>query len=225
MDTDTHHTVMATNTPDTTRIDGVIFGLPMAVLALVMVLYCVPQISPVWTYAKAEAEYTRVARGDIPGDLELDALTGALRRSGKPSDLSRAAHAQLIRAQQLGLRSVRALPWLTAARRDLLKGVSAAPADAYAWTRLAVVEMYLSNTAPAARALEMALQLAPAERKLTAIQFDLAVVLWPQLEPAARSSIAQRLRWARYLPELKAALSGNSAKTLERLLAETPAPR
>ena len=85
--------------------------------------------------------------------------------------------------------------------------------------------MHLSDTTSAARALEMALQLAPAERKLAAIQFDLAVVLWPELEPAARSSIAQRLRWARQLPELKAAVSGNSAKTLERLLAANPAPK
>lgn len=225
MDTDTRHTVMATSTPDTTRIDGVIFGLPMAVLALAMVLYCVPQLSPVWHYAQAEAEYKRVARGEIPGELELDALTGALRRSGKPSDLSRAAHVQLIRAQQLGVRSIRALPRLTAARRDLLKGVAATPADAYAWTRLAVVEMHLSSPEPAARALEMALQLAPAERKLTAIQFDLAVVLWPDLQPSARSSIAQRLRWARHLPELKAATEGNSAKTLEKLLTLSPPSR
>lgn len=221
MDTVTPHTAMATSTTDTTRIDEVIFGLPMAVLALAMLLYAAHHFTAVWQYAQAEADYMRVARGEIPGELELDAMTGALRRSGKPSDLSRAAHAQLIRAQQLGVKSIRSIPRLTAARRDLLLGVSASPADAYAWTRLAVVEMHLASAGPAARALEMALQLAPAERKLTALQFDLAVVLWPELQPAARNSIAQRLRWARQLPELKAAMAGNSARSLEQLLAKT----
>ena len=216
---------MATNTPDTTRIDGIIFGLPMAIMAVAVLLFAGARLPASWQYAQAEADYLRVARGEIPGELELDALTGALRLSGHASDLSRAAHAQLIRAQQLGVKSIRAVPRLTAARRDLVKGVRAAPADAYAWTRLAVVEMHLGSSERAARALAMALELAPAERKLTPIQLDLAVVLWPELGASARASIAQRLKWARQLPELEVALAGNSAKSLDALLSASAPKR
>ena len=50
---------MATNTPDTTRIDGIIFGLPMAIMAVAVLLFAGARLPASWQYAQAEAETAR----------------------------------------------------------------------------------------------------------------------------------------------------------------------
>ncbi len=215
MVTDTPRTVMAQNTRDTTRIDTLVIGVLMAVFAALLIVYAVQFVQPAWHFAQSEPRYLDVMKGKPAGVVELDALTRALRASPSPSDLNRAAFVQMITAQNLGLKSFRALTRLTSARRDLRLGLSSAPSDAYAWSRLAVAELELGNPRDAGAALSMALQLAPSERGLTQMHFDLAVVLWPQLDSRARRSIAQRLKWAAQVPELARAVTGNSALALQ----------
>lgn len=213
---------MAINTRDTTRIDRAVIGVLTSAFAATLVIYSLQFVGSSWRFAQAEPRYAEVVKGNLPGEVELDALTRSLRDSPNPSNLSRSAFVQLVRAQQLGIKSIRALPRLTAAQRDLLKGLAAAPSDAYAWTRLAVAQAELEEPAKAARALEMALQLAPSDRPLASMQFDLAVLLWNDMSPAARAFVAQRLKWASQQPELKSVTEGVSARALRERLAAKP---
>lgn len=198
-------------------------GVLTAAFSAALIIYSLQYVRLAWKFAQAEPRYAAVVKGQLPGELELDALTRSLRDSPNVSNLSRAAFVQLLRAQQLGIKSIRALPRLTAAQRDLLKGLSAAPSDAYAWTRLAVADAELEEPAKAAAALEMALQLAPSDRPLASMQFDLAVLLWNDLSPAAKAFLAQRLKWAAQQPELKSVTTGVSARALRDKLAAKPA--
>ena len=213
---------MATNTRDTTQIDSAIMGLLMAALASAMLIYSLKYASATIAHVDTEARYNAVTAGVVPTELELDALTRLLRTTPNPSDLSKAAFLQLIRAQQSGIKSIRALPRLIGARRDLLKGIAASPSDAYAWTRLAVAEVELEHFPEAAKALSMAMQLAPADQGLASMHFDLGVVLWNRLDAAAKASLAQRLKWASRKPELSHVVQGNSARALREKLSTKP---
>jgi len=196
---------MAANTRDTIPSDARVAGILAAALGGALIVY--------------GALYGEVARGRLGSVVELDALTQALRASPARADLSRAAFVQMITAQRVGLNSLRAVTRLSAARRDLRLGLRASPSDAYAWTRLAVVEHRLGHTAAAAAALDMALQVAPAERKLTAMQFDLAVTLWTVLAPSAKAALDRRLAWVEKWPDLETVAAGNSADALRKRLA------
>lgn len=197
-------------------------GLLMAALASALLIYAWTYLSSTLAHVEAEARYQSVVRGKIPADLEFDALTRSLRTTPNPSDLNKAAFLQLIRAQQLGIKSIRAIPRLTGARRDLLKGIAISPSDAYAWTRLAVAAVELNHMDEAASALSMAMQLAPADRALASMHFDLGVVLWSQLDSVAKASLLQRLKWATQQPELLHVVKGNSAIALREKLSKAP---
>jgi tetratricopeptide (TPR) repeat protein len=210
---------------DTTPSETLIAGVLAAALGGALIVYAALYGEAAWKFAHAEPRYADVARGRLGSIVELDALTQALRASPSRADLSRAAFVQMVAAQRVGLSSLRAISRLSAARRDLRLGVRALPSDAYAWTRLAVVEQRFGHKAAAAAALAMALQIAPAERNLTALHFDLAVVLWHDLSPGAKDALKRRLAWSGRWPELKSALAGNSAAVLrERLAGEFGQP-
>jgi tetratricopeptide (TPR) repeat protein len=203
----------------TTQNSGLATGLVAAALGAFVCLYGALFAEPAWNFAHAEPRYAAVARGHLGTTVELDALMQALRASPWTADLNRAGFVQMLAAQREGLRSLRATTRLTAARRDLRLGLMASPSDAYAWTRLAVTEARLGDTKAAAAALSMALQIAPAERKLTALHFDLAVALWHDLDEAGRAAIGRRLAFAEKWPDLKRVREGNSAVTLRNRLA------
>lgn len=191
----------------------------VAAFAAYMIAYAAMFGMPAWTFAGAEPRFASVAKGKVGTVYELDALTQALRTSPWHADLSRAAFVQMLTAQKEGLGSLRATTRLTSARRDLRLGLSASPSDAYAWTRLAISEQRIEHEEDAARALSVALQVAPAERKLTSVQFDLAVILWPELDAVAREALARRLKWAEGRADLKTVVTENSAVVLRDRIA------
>jgi hypothetical protein len=194
-------------------------GLIAAFIAAAVLIYAAAFAKPAWEFAQAEPHYAEVAKGKLGSVVELDALTQALRASPWRADLSRAALVQMLTAQQSGLESFRAITRLSAAQRDLRLGLAAAPADVFAWTRLAVSEVRLGNEQKAGAALSMAFKVAPADRKLAAMQFDLAVVLWHYLDKEARAALERRLAWAARWPEFKRTLEGNSVAALRQRLA------
>jgi hypothetical protein len=210
---------MATHTRNTIQSEAAVVGVLAASFAAYLIVYAVMFGLPAWTFAGAEPRYTAVAKGKIGSVYELDALTQALRASPWHADMSRAAFVQMLTAQAEGLGSLRATTRLTAARRDLRLGLAASPSDAYAWTRLAISEQRIEHEEEAAKALSLALQVAPTERKLTAVQFDLAVILWTALDGPARDALERRIKWAEGRADLKAAVVGNSAAVLRERLA------
>ncbi|MFM9863366.1 MAG: hypothetical protein ACKVRO_07140 [Micropepsaceae bacterium] len=211
---------MATPTRNTIQSEAAVVGVIAAAFAAYLLVYAAMFGMAAWTFAGAEPRYAAVTKGKVGTVFELDALTQALRASPWQADLSRAAFVQMLTAQQVGLGTFRATTRLSAARRDLRLGLSASPSDAYAWTRLAISEQRIEHEEDAARALSLALQVAPAERKLTAVQFDLGVILWPDLDTAGRDALARRLKWAEGRADLKTVLAENSAIVLRERLKE-----
>ena len=184
---------------DTTQIDGVIFGLPMALLALAVLLFAGPHPAPSWSALSVQgrldpqARYEAVARGTAASDPDLAALGRTLRHTGVPENVARAAQVQLIRAQMLGVTSVRAQQLATQAVRDLKSSLAVAPSDTHAWMRLAVAHHLLQEQGPAARALAMSLRTGKSDPALLSMQLDLAVIVWEELGSAARKMIARHL--------------------------------
>lgn len=216
---------------DTTQIDGVIFGLPMAVLALA-ILFWAAQVFPLaWSALfiqsalEPQNRYEAVSRGAAVGDPELAALSRTLRRTGQPANIARAAQVQLLRAQRIGVTSLRAQQLATQAVRDLRVALAAAPADTHAWMRLAVAHYLLQEQAPAARALAMSLRTAKSDAALLAMQFDLAVIVWDELDPAARALVAERLNAAGAQARRVGEKEGHSARLLRGMIARPPPPQ
>jgi hypothetical protein len=209
---------MATHTRNIIQSETLIIGVFTAVFAACLIVYAALFALPAWTFAGAEPRYAAVTKGQVGNVFELDSLTRALRESPWRADMSRAAFVQMLTAQQVGLGSLRATTRLTAARRDLRLGLAAAPSDAYAWTRLAISEQRLEHLKAAGAALSIALQIAPAERRLAPVQFDLAVILWHHLDTPGREALARRLKWAQGRPELKTVLAENSVTVLSSRL-------
>lgn len=195
-----------------------IVGLLAAALGAALVVYGGLYAIPAWRFAEAEPRYDAVARGKLGSVVELDALTRALRTSPMRADLNRAAFVQVVTAQREGLKSYRSETRMFAAQRDLRTGLRASPSDSYAWTRLALAEHRLERRERAAAALSLALQIAPADRKLTALQLDLALLLWPELDDGGKAAIERRLSEGKKWPDLAQALSGNSANALRAKL-------
>ena len=192
----------------------ILLGLVASVFAMAMLIYGASFVEAAWRFAQAEPRYAEVAHGKAATVVELDALTRVLRGSPMRADLSRSAYIQVLAAQQQGLKTAHSATRMFAARKDLHAGLSASPSDSYAWTRLAIAEYRLADTGRAAAALSMALQIAPAERKLMALQLDLALMLWPDLDNAGRAAVERRLNEGRKWPDLVRVLEGNSAVAL-----------
>lgn len=188
-------------------------------IAAALVVYAALYGEAAWTFAQAEARYRDLADGQPRTIVELDALTQALRASPARSDLTSAAHMQILAAEQLDVTSLRAISRLSAARRDLRLGLAASPADPFAWTRLALTELRLGHRQRAAAALARACRVAPFEPTLAATQFELAVILWPQLDADAKAALERRLTWASGQPDLKRVVEDKPAVTLRSRIA------
>lgn len=205
-----------TTTVDTTKNDTIVVGAIAGILAVGMMVYAALAIGPAWRFAHAEPRYAEVARGRLGTAVELDALSQALRASPWRADLGRAAFVQMLAAQRIGLSSLHAVTRLDSSRRDLRLGLASSPSDAYAWTRLSIVELRLGHRRAAAAALNAAMESAPAERRLTPVQFDLGAALWSDIDQRGRTALRARLEWAKRWPDLKTAVDGNSASALRR---------
>jgi hypothetical protein len=119
-------------------------------------------------------------------------------------DPSRAGYLEMVVAQRVGFRTPEGGMRLARADTDLERGLSRAPADAYAWTRRATVLMHRrGSSSAAAKALSTALLIAPHDRKLAPIQFDLAVLLWRHMEADGREALQRRVRFIANTPGLQ----------------------
>jgi hypothetical protein len=116
-----------------------------------------------------------------PADLQrlLDSRATAGRWRDDPRDLTERALAQVLMAELLFAKARDAGPArLRAAERDLTAALGAAPADPFAWTRLALVRWRLGRPDRSIRAaLDAARTTGPQSRRLQPVQRALAARL------------------------------------------------
>ncbi len=86
---------------------------------------------------------------------------------------------------------------LSRARVSLRKGLALAPANGFAWTRLAYVETLISGPSEeVAGILEMAMLTAPFEPRLLFLRLELCFLAWPYFDEEDRDLVFQQLRFA-----------------------------
>ena len=140
-------------------------------------------------------------RGDLPSDRDLEILA-ASRRSVMRWSASGELRIDLAWAQLMATRKeVSGGPQYhqqaAAAIQSLREGLARAPADPYAWTRLAYVSM--SEAEPGRRIvplLEMAIRTAPVEPNLTFARLELCFIEWGDFPPSDQPLLARQLRIA-----------------------------
>lgn len=163
------------------------------------------------TYRQAAVLRTRMDQADLD-------------RAAVYLDPSRAAYLDMRIAQERGLRTPEGHARLAHAAARLERGLRRTPADAYAWTRRAAVLVQLAGASPAAaRSLSVALMIAPHDRKLGPMQFDLAVALWPAMEADGREALTRRARFIAGDPTLAPQLHVFAATALgQSMLGRAP---
>ncbi len=214
-----------TETPrDPTPTDGVLFGLPIACLALGILLLLIPAVPAQWSLETARdtqtmrKAYDRIAEGRLPVDIELLSLAVGLRATGEPDDKMRAALIELLWAQRLGVDTLRGLQRVIAARKDLETALAVRPANGHGWMKLAIARVLMDEPREAERALAVSLATSGPDPALTALQLDLAVVLWDALKDDTKQSLEKRLKWIAGQPSLKHLEHSHAATVLRRKL-------
>lgn len=127
--------------------------------------------------------------------------------------------AQLLLAERLADTDPLSQQRFAAARQALTEGLSVAPANPFAWSRLAYAEAVLSGWSErAVSALRMAFITGPYEPRLLWPRLRLALAAWAELQPADQEMVLHQLRqaWAADPEALTALVSQQDRVELAR---------
>jgi len=182
-------------------------ALPAAVLGLVagvsLLFLGVPATIDAFLMIPANTVLGKLQIQDPVSEEELSLLVSAEERSLFWGESGRnwtdLALAQLVLSEEIEHDDEASRDLLTEARTSLKNGLALAPANPYAWTRLAHVEYLISGpSAAVAAALPMAILTAPYTPRLLFFRLELCFIVWPHFAPEERDLILQqvRLAWA-----------------------------
>lgn len=105
--------------------------------------------------------------------------------------------AQLLVAERLPRDDSRSGQQFDSAKQALIEGLSLAPANPFAWSRLAYAEAIVSGwSAPATAALRMAFITGPYEPRLIWPRLRLNFSAWPNIPPEDQDLVLQQVRQA-----------------------------
>jgi len=126
--------------------------------------------------------------------------------------------AQLLAAEQtISDESVRQ-DYIASAIASLKKGLSLAPANAFAWTRLAYAEILKAGPSQAAASeLRMSLATAPFEPRLLFLRLELSFRTWPYFQSEDRKLVFEQIRYAWHDTSIRG-LKRRVDKTREKLV-------
>jgi hypothetical protein len=205
-------------------------ALPVAVAAVALLLFAVPRTVGVLVSARSEP-LLRALQDQRPVDVEqLQTLAAALQGArvwvgdGRPrTDLGLA---YLLLAEKLPRNSPESAEALRRAIEALRDGLARAPANPYAWARLAYAEALAEGWSPrAVAALRLALITAPYEPRLLWSRLRMAFLAWPEMGPEDREMIFQQIRlaWRANPRELaRLAVDLNQVNLVRAALLRTP---
>jgi hypothetical protein len=142
-----------------------------------------------------------VQSGSVPSNRDLEILAASRQRAFAWSDAARPridlALAQLLATRRVLGSSPDYQTQVSAAIHSLRDGLARAPAEPYAWTRLAYLSV--SEAEPPGRVvplLEMAIRTAPVEPNLTFARLELCFIEWGDFPASDQPLLAQQLRIA-----------------------------
>ena len=100
-------------------------------------------------------------------------------------------------AELAGYRSRAGRIYLTTSRRTVRRGLSLAPSNPFAWSRLAFLRLIGDGPSPGvADAVMMSILTGPHERRLLESRIRYAVLLWDELSSEDRQLIKRQILWA-----------------------------
>lgn len=169
----------------------IVLALPRLVGALVQVPY-EPLIAPV---AALGAQTERARRSD---DIDLE-IAGRLQALEWIDDgrVWRALGAAQLKKARAGLSGQARRAALASARTSLRESLKRAPANPFAWSRLAYVEFLKGGeTAAVEHALTMSMATGALEQRLVFSRLGIALMVWADLTPPARRRMAADIRTA-----------------------------
>ena len=188
---------MANLNPWSRRLVGVVTGFGAALL----IALAVPRLLAALTVLPSAPSLVRLQSLEPVKTGDLERLVRNQRRAliwlagGRTwTDLGLA---QLLIAERLGDADPRSQHLFAAARQALAEGLAVAPANPFAWSRLAYAEAVLSGWSEGAtNALRMAFITGPYEPRLLWPRLRLALAAWPHVEPGDQEMILHQLRQA-----------------------------
>ncbi len=109
---------------------------------------------------------------------------------------------------------------------SLRHGLALAPANSFAWARLAYVELARGGPSTAVtEALKMSMLTAPYEPRLLYSRLDLSLLVWRQFDDEGRTLVARQIRyaWEMSPPRLaRLAQKRNASRIVADALADDP---
>jgi hypothetical protein len=176
-------------------------ALPVAILAFLLLVLAVPRTVGVLVAARAEPVLRKLQDLQPVQVDELRTLIAALedgrfwRGDGRlRTDLGLA---YLLLAEKLPRDDPEAGRALQAAIAALQAGLARAPANPYAWARLAYAEALARGWSPqAVSALRLSLITAPYEPRLLWSRLRMSFLAWPEMSSEDRELIFQQIRFA-----------------------------
>lgn len=176
-------------------------ALPIALVALTLLVFAVPRTIGALVSARSEPVLRALQdqRPVEPDDLRTlsDALQQGRRWLGDGRLRTDLGLAYLLLAEKLPRNSPEAADALRLAIEALRDGLGRAPANPYAWARLAYAEALAEGWTPrAVAALRLALITAPYEPRLLWSRLRMTFLAWPEMGSEDREMIFQQIRLA-----------------------------
>lgn len=180
-----------------TRLIGIVFGL----VSLALLAWAVPRTLSAFVMAPSAPVLRKLQNLQPVETDELKTLVAAQQRgltlSAQGRTLTDLGLAQLLIAERLGENSPEKSEQIEKAIASLKDGLALAPANPYAWTRLAYASFQLHGWTPEAlSALRLAFATAPYDPRLLLSRLSLSFLAWDNLLREDRELVLQQIRYA-----------------------------
>ena len=177
-------------------------ALPVALAAAALVVLSIPRTMGVIVSFQAEPTLRKLQDQQPVQIADLATLADAQKAGsfwlGDGRVRTDLGLAYLLLAEMLPHDDPQADRYLTQAVDALKSGLARAPANPYAWARLAYAEALAAEgwSAPAVAALRLALVTAPYEPRLLWSRLRMSFLAWPQMSSEDRELVFRQIRYA-----------------------------
>jgi tetratricopeptide (TPR) repeat protein len=180
-----------------TRLIGFIFGA----VSIALLAWGLPRTISAFVMAPSAPVLRKLQNLQVVETEALETLVASQQRgltwSSRGRTLTDLGLAQLLIADRLGEDAPEKRQRIEEAIAALKSGLALAPANPYAWTRLAYATFQLRGWTPEAlSALRLAFATAPYDPRLLLSRLRLSFLAWPHLRREDRELVLQQVRYA-----------------------------